>query len=132
MVIGDVPNDLLNLYRQQNGGIPSRILFTGENGDEYLLDYLFPIPEGRLEPASQNIVKVNLALKQQDVIPNTHLAFGSDPGGNYFSIARTDGAVWYHPMDLWEEGRSPQENQIATMERLSKSLSAFLGALATS
>ena len=131
-VIGDVPNDLLNLFRYQNGGIPSRILFTGENGDEYLLDYIFQIPEVGLEPASQNIVKVNLVLKQQDVIPNNHLAFGSDPGGNYFSIARTDGAIWYHPMDMWEEDRLPQENQIATMERLSKSLSAFLGALATS
>jgi hypothetical protein len=131
-VIGDVPNDLLNLCRQQNGGIPDRTLFTGENGDEYLLDYLFPIPEVRLEPASQNIVKVNLALKRQHLIPNNHLVFGSDPGGNYFSIARPDGAIWYHPMDMWEEDRSPQENQIATMEELSRSLPAFLGALTIS
>ena len=131
-VIGDIPNNLLDLYWQQNGGIPSRTLFIMENGDEYLLDYLFPIPEFRLEPASQNIVKVNLALRQQHLIPDNHLAFGSDPGGNYFSIERTDGAIWYHPMDTWEEDRLPQENQKATMERLSKSLSAFLGALATS
>lgn len=130
--IGDIPNDLLNLYHQQNGGIPSRTFFTGESKNEYLLDYLFPIPEVRLEPAVQNIVKVNLALKREYLIPDDHLAFGSDPGGNYFSIARTDGAVWYHPMDMWEEDHSPQENQKATMEQLSRSLPAFLGALATS
>ena len=129
-VIGDIPNDLLNLYRQQNGGIPGRTLFTGESCDEYLLDYLFPIPEVRLEPAGQNIVKVNLALKREHLIPDDHLAFGSDPGGNYFSIARTDGAIWYHPMDMWEEDRSPQDNQKATMEQLSSSLPAFLDALA--
>ncbi len=129
-VIGDIPNDLLNLYRQQNGGIPGRTLFTGESGDEYLLDYLFPVPEVRLEPAGQNIVKVNLALKREHLIPDDHLAFGSDPGGNYFSIARTDGAIWYHPMDMWEEDRSPQDNQKATMEQLSSSLPAFLDALA--
>jgi hypothetical protein len=129
-VIGDIPNDLLNLYRGQNSGIPSRTLFAAESEDEYLLDYLFPIPEVRLEPASQNIVKVNLALKQQHLIPDDHLVFGSDPGRNYFSIARTDGAIWYHPMDMWEEDRSAQENQVATMEQLSRSLPVFLDALA--
>ena len=129
-VIGDIPIDLLRLYRQQNGGIPSRTLFTGKSEDEYLLDYLFPIPEVRLEKAGQNIVKVNLALKREHLIPDYHLAFGSDPGGNYFSIARTDGAIWYHPKDMWEEDRSAQENQAATMEQLSRSLPAFLDALA--
>ena len=120
----------MNLYRQKNGGIPSRGIFIAENGDEYLLDYLFPIPEVRLEPANQNIVKVNLALKQQHLIPDDNLAFGSDPGGNYFSIDRSDNSIWYHPMDMWEEDRSPQENQKSTMEKLSESFPAFLHALA--
>lgn len=42
--IGDIPNDLLNLYNQRNGGIPSRTLFTGESENEYRLDYLFRSP----------------------------------------------------------------------------------------
>lgn len=129
-VAGYFPSDLLHFYRQQNGGVPDRSSFISEAGDEYFLDYIFPIQEVRLEPAGQTIVKVNLALKQEHLIPDDHLAFGSDPGGNYFSIARADGTVWYHPMDVWEEDRSPQENQKATMEQVSGSLPAFLDALA--
>ena len=127
--IGSMPADLIAFYRQQNGGIPDRTLFTTDAGDDYSLDYMFPIPESGLEPAGQNIVKVNKALKQESLIPDDHLVFGSDPGGNYFSVARADGAVWYHPMDVWEEDRSPEENQSETMERLSGSFPAFMDGL---
>lgn len=108
--IGPIPNTLLAIYRRQNGGV---------------MDYFFPIPEEGLEPAGQDIVRVNTALQQQQLIPADHLAFGMDGGGNYFSVARSDGSVWYHPLDTWEEDQSPAENHARTMERLSDQVTDF-------
>ena len=123
--IGSIPNDILVIYRRQNGGVLERSLFISDAEDEYVMEYLLPIPEGGLEPAEQDIVRVNTALQREQLIPADHLAFGMDGGGNYFSVARSDGSVWYHPLDTWEEDQSPAENHARTMERLSNSIADF-------
>lgn len=124
-VIGPIPNALVAIYHRQNGGMLERSLFLSDAGDDYVLEYLLPIPEGGLEPAEQDIVRVNTALQQQHLIPADNLAFGMDGGGNYFSVARSDGSVWYHPVDTWEEDQAPEENHACTMERLSESVTDF-------
>lgn len=124
-VMGPIPDALLAIYRRQNGGIMERSLFVSEAEDDYAMEYLLPIPEGSLEPAEQDIVRVNIALQREQLIPTDHLAFGMDGGGNYFSVARSDGSVWYHPLDTWEEDQSPAENHARTMERLSGSVTNF-------
>lgn len=123
--IGSIPNDILAIYHRQNGGVMERSLFISDAEDEYVMEYLLPIPEGGLEPAEQDIVRVNIALQREQLIPADHLAFGMDGGGNYFSVARSDGSVWYHPLDTWEEDQSPAENHARTMERLSGSVTDF-------
>ena len=123
--IGSIPYALLAIYRRQNGGVMERSLFVSDAEDEYVMEYLLPIPEGGLEPAEQDIVRVNIALQREQLIPADHLAFGMDGGGNYFSVARSDGSVWYHPLDTWEEDQSPAENHARTMERLSGSVADF-------
>lgn len=127
--IGPIPDALLAFYRRRNGGVLERSLFVSDAGDDYGMDYLLPIPEGGLEPAEQDIVRVNTALQWQRLIPGDHLAFGMDGGGNYFSVARSDGSVWYHPLDTWEDDRSPAENYAHTMERLSGSVADFFDTL---
>ncbi|WP_294327967.1 SMI1/KNR4 family protein [uncultured Sphingomonas sp.] len=124
-MIGPIPNALLAIHRCQNGGVLERSLFISDAEDEYVMEYLFPIPEGGLEPAEQDMVRVNTALQREQLIPADHLAFGMDGGGNYFSVARSDGSVWYHPLDTWEEDQSPAENHARTMERLSGSVTDF-------
>ncbi len=106
-----------------------RSLFVSDQEDDYTIEYVFPIPEGGLEPAEQDIVRVNTALQQQRLIPADNLAFGMDGGGNYFSVARSDGSVWYHPLDVWEEDQSPEENHARTMERLGDSVAEFFDRL---
>lgn len=123
--IGSIPNDILAIYHRQNGGVMERSLFISDAEDEYVMEYLLPIPERGLEPAEQDIVRVNIALQREQLIPADHLAFGMDGGGNYFSVARSDGSVWYHPLDTWEEDQSPAENHARTMERLSGSVADF-------
>lgn len=127
--IGSIPNDILVIYRRQNGGVLERSLFISDAEDEYVMEYLLPIPEGGLEPAEQDMVRVNTALQREQLIPADHLAFGMDGGGNYFSVARSDGSVWYHPLDTWEEDQSPAENHARTMERLSDSVADFFDKL---
>ncbi|KQM23715.1 MULTISPECIES: SMI1/KNR4 family protein [unclassified Sphingomonas] len=127
--IGPIPDTLLAIYHGQNGGVMERSLFLSDAGDDYAMDYFFPIPEEGLEPAGQDIVHVNTALQQRQLIPADHLAFGMDGGGNYFSVARCDGSVWYHPLDTWEEDKSPAENHARTMERLSGSIAGFFDKL---
>ena len=123
--IGPIPDALLAIYRRQNGGVMERSLFVSDAGDDYGMEYLLPVPEGGLEPAEQDIVRVNTALQREQLIPADHLAFGMDGGDNYFSVARSDGSVWYHPLDTWEEDWSPAENHARTMEQLSDSVAGF-------
>jgi hypothetical protein len=119
------PDDVVQHYREVNGGIPQNPVWddgTYELGVSHFLPMLHPRSDGRSVESTHQFL-VSRALVDSDLVP-----FALDGGGNYFCFDAS-GAVYFIAMDDWEEDLSDAENRAALRRQIANTFSAFLDGL---
>lgn len=94
-----LPESLKAHYLKYNGGQPKRTWIVTEDGDEYTINYFFPMVHTSEEsPMTVEDYYEQLVTKKK-LLPKNLIPFADDDGGDLYTMDKDTGEIYYYAMD---------------------------------